>query len=344
VVEGGGPEEGRAALPDRMGLGRGLAVGLVLAVVVYGAFVFYTDLDALREGLRRLRWEAFALACGLSLGNYVLRWARWQRYLGALDVPLGVGRSVGVFGSGFVLTLSPGKVAELYKVALLRRHSPRPPEVATGVAVVMAERLTDLVGMAILFGVGLGVFPGAWPIAVGALAALAFALVALTSSRLRARLVGWLRGGRTERLAVLLDGVFGSLGTLLRPRWLLEGSVLATLAWVLQAGALAILVADLGGEGMTLVEASFTYSSATLGGVATFLPGGLGATELGLAALVSRFAELSPELASLAAILVRAATLWFAVLLGGLAWAALPKAPQPKAPQPKAPVGPQRSK
>ena len=92
MVEGGGPEEGRAALPDRMGLGRGLAVGLVLAVVVYGAFVFYTDLDALREGLRRLRWEAFALACGLSLGNYVLRWARWQRYLGALDVPLGVGR------------------------------------------------------------------------------------------------------------------------------------------------------------------------------------------------------------------------------------------------------------
>ncbi len=311
-----------AELPPRSRLARGLAIGLVVAVVVYGAFAFWADLGDLEKALSELRWETFALAAGLSSVNYVLRFLRWQRYLGALDVVIGVGRSVGVFGAGFVLTLSPGKIAELYKVSLLRAHAEQPPEVATGVAVVMAERLTDLVGMVLLLAVGLFAFPAAWPVAGLSLALCVIGVFVLASRRVRSAVVRRLHGGRTERFAELVEGVFESLGVLLEARWLLEGTLLAALAWAAQAGSLWVLVAGLGDE-LTLAESAFSYAAATLGGVATLLPGGLGATELGLTALVVRFTALSTQVAGFVAVLVRAATLWLAVALGGVAWLAL---------------------
>ena len=322
-MDAGSAEAGPPGPPDERKLRRGIATGLVLAVVVYGAFALWGDLGSLERGLGRLRWPVFVGACALSVGNYALRWLRWQRYLGALDVRIEVARSLGVFGAGFVLTLSPGKLAELYKVSLLRQHAEDPPPVPTGVAVVMAERLTDLLGMVVLLGVGLLAFPGAWPVALVSISVVLFALVLLGSAAFRERIVGWLRGGRTERLAELLEGVFEGLGILLRRRWLVEGTLLSTVAWSLQALALGWLAADLGGSEMTWPQSAFAYSAATLGGVATLLPGGLGATELGLTALVVRFAGLSASMAAMVAVLIRAATLWLAVLLGGLAWALL---------------------
>lgn len=309
--------------PSRSRLARGLAFGIVAAVLVYGALAFAADLDDLKRALGQLRWESFALACALSCVNYLLRFGRWQRYLGALQIPIALRRSVGVFGAGFVLTLSPGKVAELYKVSLLRAHADTPPEVSTGVALVMAERLTDLIGMVLLLGFGLFAFPAAWPIAAASLAIGVAGVVVLSSARFREWLVRRLRGGRTERLAELAEGVFAKLGLLLRPRWLLEGTLLAAVAWAAQAGALLVIVGALGAGSMSPAESAFTYAAATLGGVATLLPGGLGATELGLTALTVRFAGTSAQIAGLVAVLVRAATLWLAVALGALAWVSL---------------------
>lgn len=294
-----------------------------MAVLVYGAFAFWADLGALQGALAELRWELFALACALSCVNYALRFVRWQRYLGALGVDIRVGRSVGVFGAGFVLTLSPGKIAELYKVSLLREHAERPPEVATGVAVVMAERLTDLIGMVLLLAAGLFAFPSAWPVALLSLGVGVVGVLVLGSARLRSAIVRRLRGGRTDTLAGLVEGIFDKLGVLLEARWLLEGTLLAAVAWAAQAGSLWVLVGALGEASISPAQAAFAYSAATLGGVATFLPGGLGATELGLTALIARFAQVSAQAAGTVAILVRAATLWLAVIIGGLAWLGL---------------------
>jgi len=58
------------------------------------------------------------------------------------------------------------------------------------------------------------------------------------------------------------------------------------------------------------------YAVTTVAGALTFLPGGLGATEVGmLALLVGRF-SIEPGTAAAATFVTRVATLWFAVALG----------------------------
>src|SRR3982074_575207 len=88
---------------------RRILFAMLLAVVVYGGFALWQGLGKMGDELGRLAWWAMPAACSLALGNYLLRWLKWQFYLARLDVD-GVGGqdSLLTFLSGFVLTVTPG--------------------------------------------------------------------------------------------------------------------------------------------------------------------------------------------------------------------------------------------
>ena len=56
-----------------------------------------------------------------------------------------------IFLTGFVLTITPGKVGEVFKSAVLARTHGVP--VARTAPVVVAERLTDAIGVIVLIAV-----------------------------------------------------------------------------------------------------------------------------------------------------------------------------------------------
>lgn len=62
----------------------------------------------------------------LSLTNYLLRFVRWGRYLALLDAPLPWRINLDAYFSGFALTTSPGKVGEMLRSVLLKRHGVPP--------------------------------------------------------------------------------------------------------------------------------------------------------------------------------------------------------------------------
>ena len=105
---------------------RRLLYGLLFGVLVYAAFVLYAGYGELRDSLQDFRWLAFVAALGLASFNYFLRFLKWEYYLAQLrvnDVPKG--ESLLVFLSGFVLTITPGKVGEVFKSAVLAKtHVP----------------------------------------------------------------------------------------------------------------------------------------------------------------------------------------------------------------------------
>jgi uncharacterized membrane protein YbhN (UPF0104 family) len=65
--------------------------------------------------------------------------------------------------------------------------------------------------------------------------------------------------------------------------------------------------------------ACFFYATATLAGALIPVPGGLGITEGTLEEQLRHFGNVSPFTSTSAMILVRFATLWFAVLVGFVA-------------------------
>jgi uncharacterized protein (TIRG00374 family) len=69
---------------------------------------------------------------------------------------------------------------------------------------------------------------------------------------------------------------------------------------------------------VTVLTATFIYTFSTLIGAIAMLPGGLGATEASITGLLI-FLKIPKDISVAATIIIRVATLWFAVLVGVIA-------------------------
>jgi uncharacterized protein (TIRG00374 family) len=316
-----------AAPKPTRSLGRRLLVGILLGVVVYGVLVFLRGHEKVRGELAHFDWSAFGIALALSLGNYLIRFVKWEYYLRVLAIR-GVpkGESFLVFLSGFVLTVTPGKVGEVFKSWVLAELRGVPVE--RSAPIVFAERITDLIGMIALITVGASVFPGGllWALTGSAavLALLAFVGVPRVGDLVLRTLAGLPVGLGTffARIKPKLEAALGGVRDLTTPRHLLLPTVLSLAGWALEGVGVFFLLRGFGAE-LDLQRSVFFYATATLAGALIPVPGGLGVTEKVLEESMVGLGGVASGTATAAMILARIATLWFAVLLGFLALFAL---------------------
>lgn len=324
AVPGGGPGRRAGGLTSEAGpagsgverLGRRLLIPLGLgALVVVGLALAAHPRDLLRS-LRGFDLRLLVPVLSLSLINYALRFLRWEVYLDRLGVTLSRGRSLAVFLVGFLLSVTPGKAGELGKAWLVRELGGGPA--LRVVPAVLAERLTDLLGVLLLIAVGSLPFPGGPWIASAGLALVAVIVTGLSLARLAKLLFRVL-----ARLPVLgprvphLAEIYSSLQSLLSPSLLLFALAASVVAWGAEGVGFFLVVREYA-PGARLLLAIFNYTGSTFLGALSMLPGGLGAAEGSLAALLHSQGLDTADAAS-ATLVIRSATLWFAVLLGLLA-------------------------
>lgn len=296
---------------------RRILVAMLLGVCVYGAFAVYTGYDKIARSLEHFRISAFVIACGLAFGNYVLRYFKWEFYLARLEIR-GVPKtdSFLTFLSGFVLTVTPGKVGEVFKSIIL--HQTYGVPIARTAPIVVAERATDVIGIVvlILFGGWLGFSGGLFWAGVGA-GLVALLLIVVGNRGLSTRLIGVVGRlpGPLGRIAPKLEAAYESLATMLRPENLLVPSLLSAGAWMLECLALWVILGGFG-ETTSVPLATFFYATSTLVGAIVPVPGGLGVTESALMGQMTTMGHVEASTATAAMILVRFATLWFAVVVG----------------------------
>lgn len=298
---------------------------MLLGVAVYGAFAVWRGLGAMGETLAGFHWWAFGAACALAFGNYVLRFLKWEIYLAQLGIR-GVPKvnSFLTFLSGFVLTVTPGKVGEVFK-SLVLFETQRVP-IARTAPIVVAERVTDLIGVIVLIVLGSLGFRGglAW---AGAGAAVVATLIAVISSRtLSLAIIARVERipGRLGKLGPKLHQAYDSLATMLAPKNLVAPTLLSIAAWSLECMALWVVLRGFGQE-TSAPLCFFFYATSTLAGALVPVPGGLGVTETLLEGQMHELGHVSMNVSTAAMILVRFATLWFAVLVGFVALSVLKK-------------------
>jgi uncharacterized protein (TIRG00374 family) len=157
--------------------------------------------------------------------------------------------------------------------------------------------------------------PGGGWLAAAAAAAVAF-LVALLAWRRAAHAVLLLLARLPPLAARIhhLEEMYDDLRSLLSPRLLAAGLALSAVAWGAEGIGFLVVVRQYAPEvGAPL--AVFDYAASTLAGALSMLPGGLLAAEGSLAALLGAQGLTAAGAAS-ATLIIRAATLWFAVALG----------------------------
>jgi glycosyltransferase 2 family protein len=240
----------------------------------------------------------FPLALALTAVNYLLRFWRWQRYLARVEIAVPLGRSLSIFVAGLTMTITPAKLGELLKSGLLKRSFDVP--VRLSAPVVLAERVTDATGVVVLAVAG-GAATQSWP-------PLAIALVAVVGAVLL------VRSPRLERFTSLGEAPAAARALLATP--LLVGmTLLSAVSWLFECLAAYVCVRGLELD-LSFPDTIVVFTLGSLAGALSFLPGGLGVAETSMTGLMRALGDVSKAAAAAATVLIRLATLWFAVALG----------------------------
>lgn len=311
-VIAGGPHDGNPRISRWQY--RVATLSVLLAALGYLAVGMYSGWHNLVRAVRDIGTAGICIALLLSLVNYGLRFVRWQMYLGAMGRRIPVLPSLRIYLAGFALTITPGKVGEIMRAALLVDWG---VSFKKSVAALFCERLSDLLAIVLLALLGFAVLPGGRTLIVIGVAGLVSGSLVLSNPRL----LGWLRRqihgvGAISRGCRHLLEMLTEASRCNTPNLLAVATGISVVAWGAEALALYVLL-DRTGESVPLVLAMSVYATAMLAGALSFLPGGLGGTEAVMVALLI-WQGLDPVAAVAVTLIIRLTTLWFAVAIGGI--------------------------
>ncbi|MGM0593720.1 MAG: lysylphosphatidylglycerol synthase transmembrane domain-containing protein [Pseudomonadota bacterium] len=304
----------------QQGMARGrnaLVISVALAAVGYLVFSLWGGWREVTAALSAISWLLLGSLLLLSLVNYGLRFLRWHYYLVLFGHRIPPGRHLRIYLGGFALTTTPGKAGEALRSVLLQPYGVPYPH---SLAALLAERLGDLAAILLLTSIGLIAYPKGVLVVSLVSGLLLLALLFMQQKRLLRWLEVRLRQrlpGRIGRLAAgLVESILHSSRLFTLP--LLGYSILLGLvAWGAEGLAFFYLAQAMGAE-LSLANAMFIYAFSMLVGAVSFLPGGLGGAEITMVALLLLHGMGQGE-AVAATVIIRLATLWFAVFLGALA-------------------------
>lgn len=290
-----------------------LLLSIAFGALIFIAMTIYADSDQLLLAFRNFNLAIIPLILICTLMNYLFRYWKWDYYTRELEVFPGRSNNIIIFFTAFTMAVTPGKLGEVLKSYLLKKVNGTP--IRRSAPIVVAERLTDFIGLMILLLAGAYVFD------IGRLAVIGFAVFfgAVTS------LLGWRTGSMAiirflsglpiiRKYAEHAESAYDSIYALLRPRPLAVASLLSVIAWFFECFGFYLILSEFGAP-PTLLKSVFIYAFSTVIGAVSMLPGGLGSTEGSLTGL-TMLAGATKEIAIASTFIIRLATLWFAVVIG----------------------------
>jgi len=293
---------------------RQFLVVTLLSVAFYGVSAAWSGVDDVWSSLGRIGWEGWGIILGLSLFNYSLRFIRWDYYLRELKCRVPLAENISAYLAGFAFTTTPGKVGEAVRSFYLK---PLDVSYLHSLSALFVERLVDLIAMILVASLAAFAFESTrWLVGLTLIGAIA--LVPLLHSKGLYRILDKLRlMFRSEKLQNMGSHLLSLLQTsasLLRSGPLYYGLLLGLIAWAAEGYALFVVLDRMGVE-IGILLATGIYGISILTGAVSFLPGGLGSTELAMGSMLM-LSGVETSTAVAAVIICRLATLWFAVLIG----------------------------
>jgi glycosyltransferase 2 family protein len=293
---------------------RALLLIVLLSAIGYLSFSLWGGWREVVAAIVRVGFIGTIIALTLSLVNYGLRFVRWQKFLALLGHQIPYQESLRIYIAGFGLTILPGKAGETIRSVFLKHHGVTYPE---SLAAFFSEHFSNLISMLMLVALGLWFYPQA-QIAVTMLAGLILVVLAVLQQTRWLKILGIFAQERLpDRVGTLvghsIEIVLHS-GRCFKLPMLMTGIALGLVAWGSEGLAFYYIMHALGSD-MSFQVALFIYAFSMLIGAISFLPGGLGGTEATMVMLLMMNHIAQPQ-AVAATVIIRLATLWFAVGLG----------------------------
>ena len=289
---------------------RSISLAIVVAVVMYVGMATLADWEAFGAAVSALPGLLWAQVVVLSLVSYLLRFSRWHHFIVALGHKVPILRNLEIYLAAFALTLTPGKAGETIRSVYLHPYGVSYPH---SIGAFVSERLLDLVAVGALASLAVSMFPEQrlWMFA-------AIACIVIVTLLLRSRLLSLIgRRAPGRSVAGHAANLVATVRFLLSGRRVAVVAPLSLMAWMAQGVSLYLIVHALGYE-LTASTVIAIYCLSILAGAASFIPGGLGATEAAIVLLLSA-AGVGQTDAITASLVSRSLTLWLAVGIGVVA-------------------------
>nr|WP_281423895.1 lysylphosphatidylglycerol synthase transmembrane domain-containing protein [Oceanobacter mangrovi] len=284
----------------------------VLSAFGYIGFSLWGGWQEVMAAVVQIGLPVTLFALLLSLLNYGLRFVRWQAYLQELGVRLPVMRHAQIYLCGFALTATPGKAGEALRSVLLK---PLGVQYSDSIAALLSERFSDILAVLLLAGLVVVAYPEFYPVGILFIGlCCCFGLLLLPASQ------AWIRQcftGRENKLALLVSKILNVLARTrdCNPSSLVAGGLLlGVLAWSAEGIAFWLMLHQVGADISWFLAISI-YSLSMLAGAASFMPGGLGGAEAAMTAMLTLLG-VPLHVAIAVTLMIRLATLWFAVVIG----------------------------
>jgi len=290
-----------------------ILISLVVAGALYLALTIYADLNNLSKVLSKFSLWLFPLVLILSLLNYISRFLKWDYYLLILKVNIKRIDSFSIFMSGLIMSVTPGKMGEILKAYLVKQISGTP--ISRTAPIIFAERITDFISLVIIALVGAYVYDYGRNIVLGVGIFFLLVVLIISNKNIALPIINQFEKIKFLKKYLLnIHAAYESSYLLLRPLPLFYMTMLSFVSWSFECLGYHLILANFDVD-LSYLWASFSYAFATIVGAISMLPGGLGLTEGSLTYMLIQ-KSYSKEVAVASTFIIRAVTLWFAVLVG----------------------------
>lgn len=221
--------------------------------------------------------------------------------------------SLSTFMSGLIMSVTPAKLGEVLKSVLVKEITGEP--ISKTAPIVLAERITDFLSLLLIAIFGAFVFDYGGNITIIVAAFFIILIIIISNKKIAFPLINL-----SERIPFIkkyihnIHSAYESSYKLLKLKPLILMTILSLISWGFECLGYYFILKNFDAD-FGLLWASFSYSFSTIVGAISMLPGGLGLTEGSLTYLLIG-KGISVDISVATTFIIRAVTLWFAVLVG----------------------------
>jgi len=287
---------------------------IIIGVVgLYATFLIFSDVSLLLEKFKDFDSTNLLFIVPLVIFSYFIRGLRWNMLLRSLQIDIGVKESLKVFFAGMAFGITPAKIGEVIKSHLLKKDHSQP--ISKTAPVIFIERYYDLVGIIVILSAGMW-FIDLQKILIVTLFGVAISLMILSQQRdlFESILKKMVRIPILKKYATNILLSYDTVSSLLKPKIYAKAIAYSIAAWGVESLAVFFIFegfqVDLGFPVTALI-----FTSSTLLGGVSLVPGGVGITEGGMLGLLL-FYKIDYTTSFSLVLLVRLLTLWMSIVIG----------------------------
>ena len=300
-----------------MKLDNGLILVLVAVIGIYAVFLFMSDYNIISEKISNFKINYLPLILLLVSASWVPLIIKWHFLLKNSEINIPLSKTIAIFFSGSAFEITPGQIGILIKSQLLKTSS-NISRTKT-VPIVIVEKIYDLIGAILASVIGIIILGMEFYLIIIAISVLVFIFFFMYHRRSSELFFN--RMTKLKLFSKYIENI-SEFYDVIKKSTSVKASVICILLsityWFMISAAVYYTLMAFDINVLDYLKILAIYTTSTLLGAISFIPGGIGITEGSIAGLLT-LNGLDISTALILSVMIRVLTLWYTVCIGFIA-------------------------